>query len=381
MMRVGIVLAIVGMVALLPAQAFAFDPRAGDIVVIGEAVSDDVYAVGRRVEVGASIDGDLVAAGRTVTLSAPVTGAVLAAGATVNVNAGVDRNVRVAGATVRIRGTVGTDAVVLAGRFTLADGARIGRDLVVAAGQVRIAGSVGRDARISGGSVTLGGTIAGNVRVDADTLVVLPSARITGKLTYSASQDADIQPGAQISGGIERTARPAAPRRMARPAAGFGLWSALMEFAWLLVLGVVALALSTRGVLTVADRIRRRFWGSLLTGFVLAVVVPVAVVVTFITIVGIPVGGVALLLYLATLYPAKVFTAAWIGDWVMDRLQPGAANRSAYVEMLVGVLIVVVLVSLPFAGWVFRLVALLAGFGALWAQVWAARMGGGEPLG
>ncbi|MGH2348061.1 MAG: hypothetical protein ACRDFT_01190, partial [bacterium] len=173
----------------------------------------------------------------------------------------------------------------------------------------------------------------------------------------------------------------AAARRMARPpSVRFGVWSALVEFAWLLVLGVVALALSTRGVLTVADRIRRRFWGSLLTGFVLAVVVPVAVVLAFITVVGIPVGGVALLLYLATLYPAKVFTAAWIGDWAMDRLQPGAANRSPYMEMLVGVVIVVVLVSLPYVGWIFRLVALLAGFGALWAQIWAARAGGGEPL-
>jgi cytoskeletal protein CcmA (bactofilin family) len=382
MMRVGVVLAIVGLVALLPAQALAFDPRAGDTVIIGEAVSDDVYAIGRRVEVGAAIDGDLVAAARTVMLNAPVTGAVLAAGATVNVNDRVDRSVRAAGATVRIRGSVGTDAIVFAGRFTLADAARVGRDLVAAAGQVRIAGSVGRDAMISGGSVTLGGTITGNVRVDADTLVVLPSARIAGKLTYSASQDADIQPGAQISGGIERTARAAAtPRRMARPAAGFGLWSALVEFAWLLVLGVVALALSTRGVLTVADRIRRRFWGSLLTGFVLAVVVPVAIVVAFITVVGIPVGGVALLLYLATLYPAKVFTAAWIGDWVMDRLQPGKANGSPYVEMLIGVLIVAVLISLPFVGWVFRTVAVLVGFGALWAQIWAARRGSSEPLG
>jgi cytoskeletal protein CcmA (bactofilin family) len=362
--------------------ALAIEPRAGDTVVIGEAVRDDVYAAGRRVDVGAAIDGDLVAAARTVTLNAPITGAMLAAGASVSVNDRVDRSVRAAGATVRIRGSVGTDAIVFAGDFALAETARVGRDLVVAAGQVRILGTVGRNAMISGGPVTIGGTIVGNVRVEADTLVVLSSARITGKLTYSASTDADIQPGAQITGGIERTVRPAVrTRRAVRPLAGFGWWRALLEFAWLLVLGIVALAFSTRGVLTVADRIRRRFWGSLLTGFVLCVVVPVAIVLSFVTVVGIPVGGVALLLYLATLYPAKVFTAAWIGDWAMNRLQPGNPDRSAYVEMLVGVLIVVVLISLPFVGWVFRAAALLVGFGALWTQVWSARTGGSEPPG
>ncbi|HEY3246805.1 MAG TPA: polymer-forming cytoskeletal protein, partial [bacterium] len=229
------------------------------------------------------------------------------------------------------------------------------------------------------GPVTLGGTIAGNVRVEADTLVVLPSARITGKLTYTASREADIQPGAEIRGGIERTVRPAAARRAARPLSGFAVWRALLEFVWLLVLGIVALAFSTRGVLTVVDRISRRFWPALLTGFVLCVVVPVAIVLSFVTVIGIPVGGVALLLYLATLYPAKVFTAAWIGDWAMNRLQPGNPNRSPYMEMLVGVLIVVVLISLPFVGWAFRAVALLVGFGALWTQVWSARMGGSEP--
>jgi len=382
MRRIVPALVILSIVIGFSAPARAVEPRAGDLVVIGEAVSDDVYAAGRGVEVGAAIDGDLVAAARTVTLSAPITGAALIAGATVNVNSRVDRSVRAAGASVRIRGSVGTDAVVLAGRFTLADKARVARDLVVAAGQVRILGSVGRDVMISGGPVTLGGTIAGNVRVEADTLVVLPSARITGKLTYSATQDADIQPGAQITGGVERTARPAVrTRRVTRPLAGFGWWRAVLEFAWLLVLGVVALAFSTRGVLTVADRIRRRFWSGLLTGFVLCVVVPVAIVLCFVTVVGIPVGGVALLLYLATLYPGKIFTAAWIGDWAMNRLQPGNPNRSPYVEMLVGVLIVAVLISLPFVGWIFRAAAILVGFGALWTQVWSARSGGSEPLG
>jgi len=41
--------------------------------------------------------------------------------------------------------------------------------------------------------------------------------------------------------------------------------------------------------------------------------------------------------------------------------------------MTVGVILFAIVVAVPFIGWLLRLVALLAGFGALWAAVWATR--------
>jgi hypothetical protein len=40
--------------------------------------------------------------------------------------------------------------------------------------------------------------------------------------------------------------------------------------------------------------------------------------------------------------------------------------------MVVGTLVLVVLFAIPYAGWAFRAVAVLVGFGALWFTVWSA---------
>ena len=363
----------------IPAPALAFVPRGGGTVIISDPLQDDLYVGGQTIEIRAPIDGDVVAAGYRITIGAPITGAVLAAGATVGIESGVERSVRAVGGRVAIEGTVGTDAVLAGSTVRVFERAQIGRDLVAVGGRIRQEGTVGRQAYFNGGRVVITGTISGNVEVNAETLIVAETARIGGRLTYSVRQNADIRQGAQISGGIERRAPPQARRRVVRPFGVSGLrWlPALVEGVWLLVLGFVALAISTRGVFAVADRIRRSFWMNLLGGFVLAVLIPIVAILLFITILGIPLGGVALLVYAATLYPATVFTAAWLGERIVpQRQEPGQTGQtppSPYLIMLVGVVAVAVLIAVPVVGWLVRAAAVLVGFGALWAKLWAAR--------
>ena len=367
--------AIILLILGIPAPALAFVPRGGDTVIISDPLQDDLYVGAQTIEIRAPIDGDVVAAGYRITISAPVTGAVLAAGATVDLESRVDRSVRAAGRRVTVAGTVGTDAVLAGATVRVLERAQIGRDLVALGGRIRHDGAVARGAFFNGGRVVIAGTISGNVEVTADTLIVAETARIGGRLTYSVRDNADIRQGAQISGGIERRVPPPARRRVVSPFGISGVrWlPAVVETVWLLVLGFVALAISARGVFAVADRIRRGFWISLLGGLVLAVLIPIAAVLLFITLLGIPLGGIALLLYAATLYPATIFTAAWLGERIVPPLRGSGPARAPYLTMLVGVIAVVALMALPIVGWIFRAAAVLVGFGALSAKVWAAR--------
>ncbi len=82
--------------------------------------------------------------------------------------------------------------------------------------------------------------------------------------------------------------------------------------------------------------VQERLGRSLLTGFVLLVTVPVAAVLLVFTVIG------------------------------------GGEGPSIYWSVAVGTIALAVLFAVPFAGWVIRLVAILAGFGALWATVWRA---------
>jgi hypothetical protein len=235
---------------------------------------------------------------------------------------------------------------------------------------------VRRNAWLTGGTITIGGTIAGDVEAHADRVVLLPTARITGALRYSADQAIEVQPGAQVAGQVTRTDRPSRSRMFLDPSARLKLRFAgrILETIWLLALGLVIVAITPRGVRAVADRVRAQFGITLLIGFILMVVVPVASVVLLLTVVGIPVALVLLLLYVTTLYPGQVFASAWLGDALARRL--GGAAVSAYVSITVGVIALIILVSLPVVGWIFRLLAICVGLGALWASIWRARTRG-----
>lgn len=357
---------------LVAAPVLAFVPRAGDTVTVTEAIADDLYVAGGTVRVTGDVDGDIVAAGGTVSVESQTTGGVLAAGGTLQIGGRIDRSLRAAGGTVGVAAAVKRDGVLAGGTIMVESAAHIGRDLVAAGGTVQVTGAVDRNAMLYGGSVILAGPVQGNVEVQADRLVVLSTARIGGRLRYATSRPAEIQSGAQVAGGTEeiRVTRPrAAPGFRGRSS---WLWR-IGEGTWLLVLGLVTFAFLPAVSRRIVGEVRTRFGWSLLIGFVLVAVIPVAIALLLVTVVGIPLSGILFLLCALTLYPAQMFVSAWLGDTILRAAQRASGRTpSMYWALIAGTIALVILFAVPLVGWVVRLVAVLGGFGALWATVWRA---------
>jgi cytoskeletal protein CcmA (bactofilin family) len=371
MKRVAVLLAAAWLLGA-PVPALAFTPRAGDAVIVTEPIADDLYAAGGTVEVSGTVEGDIVAAGGSVTLSGSASGGVLAAGGTVHLSGAVGRSVRAAAGALTLGGRVTADALLAGGSVAVQREAEVGRDLLAAGGSLRITGAVGRNAFLSGGTVVIGGNIEGDVTVEADRLTVLSSARVGGRLRYRSNRPAEIESGSQIAGGTEQLPRRVRPRGAFRTFPFIFAWR-VTEALWLLVLGLLLLVIAPRAVSVVADRIRRGFGYSLLIGFILAIVLPVAAVIAALTFLAIPVAILVGLLYLATLIAAQIFPAAWLGRWLLGRVRRADAEPSPYLAQIVGTILLVLLIAVPYLGWLVRLVSVLLGVGALWAAVWATR--------
>ncbi len=358
------------MVLLSPLPALAFVQRAGNNIVFSQTIQDDLYIAGGSVTVTATIDGDVAAAGGAVELDGQTSGGALAAGGTLKIGGTIGRTLRAAGGTLSVDSRIGRDAVLAGGTVNVDRAAQIGRDLVVGGGNITISGTVGRNALIGGGDVVIGGTVQGNARVEANRIVLLPSARIGGRLRLAANQPIEVQSGAQISGGIEEI--PAPPRQAGLPlTSGLRLWARVAEGLGLLVLGLVVFAVAPQGASVVASEVGRRFGRSLLTGFILLVVVPIAAALALATVIGIPLSMLALLLYLATLYPGQIFVAGWVGALILRVVGRGITRTPpAYSSVVVGTLVLVLLFAIPYGGWAIRLVTILVGFGALWLAIW-----------
>ena len=92
-------------------------------------------------------------------------------------------------------------------------------------------------------------------------------------------------------------------------------------------------------------------------GFMTLVAVPVAAIIIAFTVVGLPIALSSLVFYLLALYLAKIVIAEFIGRSFM--------KNAGAVPLLVGVLLVVVAVNLPWIGGLINFLLILLGLGAI----------------
>jgi cytoskeletal protein CcmA (bactofilin family) len=364
-------------VVLAPAGATERIAGQNPTVPPAQTIADDVLMAGNTLLMQGTVEGDLAAAGANVTVSGNVSGDVMAAGANVTVSAPVGDDLRAAGANVTVSGPVRDNALLAGSAIVLQPGGRIGRDADIAGGSIQVQGKVGRNLSLSGADVQLAAEVGGTVRAQVDRLRLLPGATVRGDLIVYGPRAPEISPGARVLGRVDhRVTRPAAGARAPQRGVGW-LMGWLFHFFWLFVVGATGVALSHAWPDRVADVLTRRLGPAALTGFLSLVAVPVVVLVLMFTLIGIPLAVIALALFVVGTILAAPFVAFCIGRWLLTRL--GRALASPYTEVAVGALVSSFLMVLPGIGWLFWLLFLVVGFGALLLERWDRRLWtGGE---
>ena len=300
----------------------AFDGRTGDTITVtsGEVVDDDLYVAADAVTIDGAIDGDLWAAGGTITVNGVITGSVMAVAETVKIGGEVDHAVRAVGQTVSIGGNVNGDLIVAGGEVNIASTAIIKGDLLLAAGNIRIDGLIEGDVKGYGGEVIIGNGIKGNVDLKVESLTVLPAANIEGDLTYTSEEEADIQSGAQIAGATTHNLPPV-KEEPAKAFPPFGIVGKVTRFLMALLTGLVIILIAQRRLTSIAESIRSRPGASAGWGALIVFVAPIAAVLVCFTVVGIPVGLIALGLWGMALYLAQIPVGLFIGRWIIGRFR------------------------------------------------------------
>jgi hypothetical protein len=92
-------------------------------------------------------------------------------------------------------------------------------------------------------------------------------------------------------------------------------------------------------------------------GFMTLVAVPIAAIIIALTFIGLPLALITFVLYLIACYLAKIIVAEFVGRSVM--------KNSGAVPLLVGLLMVVVAVNLPWIGILINFLLILLGLGAI----------------
>jgi hypothetical protein len=321
------------------------------------------YRAGERVEVPAGVNGDVVVAGRAVSIANPVTGDVLAAGWRVNLTADADDDVRMAGGELLVDSRVAGDLTIAGRDVTLGAASHVLGNSWVTGQRVRVNGVTERELRVAAQSVTIAGEIRRPTRIIAESLEVLPGARVLAPLAYEGTTPAYVAPGALVTQGI--TYRNIPPREAQQARSPSGL-SGIVFTIHLFVGGLLLFLLVPRVATAPAETLRAQPWRSLGIGFALTIGVPLVALLFVVSLVGIPVGITVGALYLAALFLAVLTTAFTVGNYEARLMQKPIATRSRQaLFLLAGVVTLAILRSLPVIGWFVVFASVLFGFGAI----------------
>jgi hypothetical protein len=324
--------------------------------VVGVAApGDDLVTAGSTIRVMNEVTGDVAAAGNDVTIDAPVDGYVMSAGRRVTLVGKIGNDLWAAGETVNIESPIANNAMVAGRTVHVRSNAVIGHDAHLAGNDVTAEGRVERNLTIgAGGTARINANVGGVVTARATRVSVMPDSVIHGDLYVKAAQPPDVSPRARVMGQIhyERTIDTETwfmwPHR----------W--IISGVALMILGLAAVWFSPSWAAHVAATMRTRVGASILSGIAAIIIIPVAVAMLAVTVIGFPLAVVLTAIYILVLALSSVFVAYRTGEWVLHRLW---SSRWAF--MILGVAIVSAGMSLPNFGWAIGLLVVITGAGAL----------------
>ena len=369
--RLGLALMIAFTLAVISAPAaFAADFRTDTTISIGEdeVINDDLYLLGTSITVNGTVNGDLFAAGTSVTINGIVNGNVSLAGQSVTISGTVSQGARVVANNASVLGTVGEDLLFLANSSAIHSGAVIGRDLILTVSTLTLDGMVERRVAGVADTVTLVGSVGSNLDISVDTLTIADGASIGGDLTYRSENEAEIASGAEIGG--EMTHEMAADTDDID--VGFSANSIVVGIVGLImtaVYGTVLLVVFPRLTVAASNQLLEKPVMSLGMGIVFLIVVPIVSVLVMITVIGIPLGLIALLLYGIALFSAQIFVGMTIGRLILSFFADGKRRLIQFFGLLIGLLILFGVSFIPYVGPWAPLIVVIFGLGGLMLAV------------
>ncbi|MFH0845863.1 MAG: hypothetical protein V1851_00455 [Patescibacteria group bacterium] len=375
-------------VVFLPTLVFGATMQFGEDIYIQKekALQDNLYLAGGAVSVNNPILGDLFITGGQIVVSEEVSGDIFIMGGSITILGNVKGDVRVVGGNVLLTGNIAGDLIMAGGTMNVSSGASIGKDLVAAGGHVSIDGKVLGNTKIAGGIVTINGQLLGNLKARIEEKLIIGSgAVVKGILEYSARdiKILNVSDEASLSNEIifNKIGGEASNQRITK-----GFNNFIFAFLGVFVLFKLVASILLAVILT---WLFKKFSNSVVTkaiqnplnmlgeGFVVLVVVPIASILLFITLLGIPLGIMAILSYSLILAIAGIYSGVVFAAWIFRLIRKDNKVIISWKNIIGGVILLALIVLIPYIGWIIGLIVFLITFGSIadmvYEKLWKER--------
>jgi len=345
-----------------------------------EHIDGSLVAMGESVTIDGNIAGDLLAFGKTVRIAGQVEGNLFCAGRDVELTGSVSGSVHCAGMDVRASSAVGGNFYGAGQDVVLEAESRVGGDVALAFEDGQLEGEIARDVIGAGEDLTVAGRVGRDATFHVGEITFLDSAVVPGKveLHLPEGEEPTIAAGAAL-GSVERKilegGAPQTPLKRISQFEFIRRQIVLLVSAFLV--GILLFALAP-GMFSARVETAGRFFGAVGTGLLALIALLIGGCLIGMTIVGLPAAALVLFVMAAMIFIGPIAVAAIVGRTVM---RSGLGDfREFAIALGVGLILLVILISLPVVGVIATIVLVLEGVGLLtfealdwWSERRAAR--------
>lgn len=344
----------------------------GNVMVAANEKVANLYAAGNLLTIDADVSKSLYLGGNTLNINGDVANDLKAGGGTILVNGNVGGSAHLGGGTVIVDSQIADDLFVGGGTVTISDTAKIDGSLYVGGGTVDLQAPVAGEAFMGGKKVIINATINGNVKVEADELILGDKAVLKGNLNYTSPREVEMAKNATIAGVVDykkmdqerfNFKNKFANKEMASIFGAFTVGTLVMKFFVTLVSSFTVFWLLTKLLKNSYKELSTNFWANAGKGFVLMIMIPITSIILFFTIFGIWLAGLNLLVFGLLMMLAEASASIIFGCWLMKLFTKKNVELS-WKPVLLGALVLPITSMIPVIGGLVCFIFLAASFGS-----------------
>ncbi len=358
-------LALIFVIGISPGFALAETVvRTGESVSIDndQVVEDDFYVTAGNISMSGEVRQDMYAVGGSVTVNGPVGVDLTALSGTTQIHAPVSDDVRIIGGEVVIAEHVGGDVFVIGGVLKILSSASISGDVYFYGGEADISGAVDGSIMGAADSVRIDGVVGKGIdMIVGRELTLGDRASVRGDVRYQSPSELTRSQDAVVDGSVVRNEVEGEEES----------WTDELPLVSLFVLIFAALSsylFFRERLQNLVAEIYANPGRSGLIGLAVLFLVPIAIVLAFVTVLGALLGIVGLLVWLLLLAVTYVLSAITIGA-----LAFALVNKTPTVSLpsvIFGALLLQFLYYIPVVGALVVLVCFVLTLGVLAYQIY-----------
>ncbi|MDZ8118853.1 polymer-forming cytoskeletal protein [Pontiella agarivorans] len=326
-------------------------------VSLGTSVENEQWVYADQADVSGTFGNDLfIGTAAPLQLAGIYQGNVLAATLTAIEQTGsCERNLRIYSPTIKVDGGIAGNLLAAGNTIVLGTNAYIhGNAHIYGAMSIVQEGHIEGNVDVSAQTVTFAGTILGNVSVRAQDIVFAQGARIEGDFEYSAPKKLFLD-GDVIGGSVSTPPEPElfdAGR----------LKKILISFVAAILVGIPFLTLFPMTTAMSTQLIKRSPGKCILVGLMASLGLPLFGLMSFSSLIGVPLGMLLLGSWAAMVYLSRILLALVIGNLILKKAQNSLGKVIGAVSA--GLAVIYGTAVFPIIGIPVQIIVLLLGMGS-----------------